>query len=74
MAKVLDLSIWMMLPAVGQRHPCYLAPMIATLLTVPMPRMLELDAIHVSYCDHSAHSLFHLPHLSTMNDSQTSNT
>ena len=48
MAKVLDLSIWMMLHAVDQRHPCCLAPMIATPLTAPMPRMLELDAIHVS--------------------------
>lgn len=48
MDKALAQSIWMMLHAVDQRHLCYLAPMTVTLLTAPMLRMLELDAIHVS--------------------------
>ena len=61
MAKALDLSIWMMLHAVGLRRPYYPAPMIVTLPTAPMPRMLELDAIHVSNCAHNAHSLFRSP-------------
>ena len=49
MAKALDLSIWTMLHAVDLRHRCCLAPMTVTLLTAPMPRMLESDAIHVSH-------------------------
>ena len=60
MAKVLGLSIWMMLHAVGQRYPCYPAPMTVTPLTAPMPRMLELDAIHVSCLD--GKFLLCLPH------------
>ena len=50
MVKVLDQSIWNMLHAVGQRRLCCPAPMTVILLVAPMPRMLELDAIHVSHC------------------------
>lgn len=63
MAKVLDLSIWMMLHAVDQRHRCCPVLMTVTPLTAPTPRMLELDAIHVSHCAHTAHSPLHLPQL-----------
>ncbi len=63
MAKALDLSIWMMLHAVDQRHRCCPVPMTVTLLTAPMPRMPELDAIHVSHCAYNTHSLLHLPQL-----------